>query len=318
MRRWNILVLGAAVLVLGVVFPLQAQTGTAGDFRSATQSEVDPVVWAEVTHSAELDTSAIVGISEPQPFHGVGVEGQGGRVGVSGVANVEAGGIVGERIGVLGEASGGTAGIDYGVVGRADSVGTAAGSYGVYGVAIGGTASLNVGVYGAAAGGAGAGSYAGYFLGTVYAGSLVGPDSDLRLKENLAPANESLPGIMNLEVVSYELKRTPEVLDMSLPEGRQTGFIAQQVAEVFPDLVTEVVHLPVRIPGTDTVSDIEISEPARYLALKQLQMIPYLVKAIQEQQAQIEGLKAQLGPLQNRLAELESENSGQIALASAR
>ncbi len=88
---------------------------------------------------------------------------------------------------------------------------------------------------------------------------------------------------------------------MNLPEGPQVGFIAQQVAEVLPELVVEAVHPPAEDPLDRSLT----AEPIRYQALKTIELIPYLVRAVQEQQAEIEALKAQLLPLRNRLAELE-------------
>jgi uncharacterized coiled-coil protein SlyX len=164
----------------------------------------------------------------------------------------------------------------------------------------------------------GSGGAAVYASGDLeYTGSLVGPVSDLRLKQNLAAAGSSLPRIMDLEVVSYEHTRDPEFSHINLPEGPQVGFVAQQVAEVFPDLVTEMVHPKTVDPERKELA-VEESEPTRLLALKQMNLIPHLVRAIQEQQAQIEALQAQLGPLQQRLAALEVGPQEAVVLASAK
>lgn len=145
-----------------------------------------------------------------------------------------------------------------------------------------------------------------------YTGSLLGP-GDLSFQESRAPLGQALPKLLALEVVSYEHLSTPEVAHLNLPEGPQVGFTAQQVAEVMPNLVVEAVHPPARNPGD---KNLEV-EPIRYLAIKQLELIPYLVKAIQEQQAEIEALKAELAPLRTRLASLEPSAGDQEAQVPA-
>jgi len=130
-----------------------------------------------------------------------------------------------------------------------------------------------------------------------YTGSLLGP-GDLSLKGSLAPADQALPKLLALEVVSYEHVRNEEFAHMNLPEGQQVGFVAQQVAEVLPELVVEAVHPPARDP-LDRSRD---ADPIRYLALKQVELIPYLVKALQEQQAEIEALKADQRRWRSRLS----------------
>ena len=55
------------------------------------------------------------------------------------------------------------------------------------------------------------------------------------------------------------------------------GFIAQEMQDVYPDLVKE---------GEDG-----------YLMLSQVGLIPYMVKTIQEQQEEIESLKAEMNDI---------------------
>ncbi len=126
--------------------------------------------------------------------------------------------------------------------------------------------------------------------------------SDLRFKESLAPLEDALGSLLALEVVSYEHVRSEEAAGLNLPEGPRVGFIAQQVAEVLPELVGEVVHPAAGDPRDKS----QEAEPIRYQALKPIDLIPYLVRALQEQQAQIEALQEQLLPLQHRLAQEDS------------
>lgn len=303
------------VLILPGVCALFADsspyTGTAADFRSAFITANDPVIHAEATHTGNADTRAVRGWSVPKPFFGVGLEGQGGYAGVFGYAVISG---TGSRIGVEGSGTNGT-GTNYGIKGSASGPSGSV-NYGVYGSAGGESGSTSYGVYGTTS--IVDGAVAVYANGDLqYTGDLIGPVSDLRLKENIRNVETSLARIMDLEVVSFEFARNFEFSHINTSEGPQVGFIAQQVAEVFPELVTDVVYPKVEDPLIKDLGAMGEIEQTRLLALKQNKLIPHLVRALQEQQAQIEALKAQLGPLQHRLAELEGSNSGSVALTSA-
>ena len=117
--------------------------------------------------------------------------------------------------------------------------------------------------------------YVGYG-GTVFARSIViSALSDQRLKENIVDLDVGLDKIMALKPRKFDWK-----------EGKGTnkknvrGFIAQELEQVFPDLIDE---------WADPAPEGE----APYKSVRQ-DLIPVLVKAIQEQQAIIESLKARL------------------------
>lgn len=96
--------------------------------------------------------------------------------------------------------------------------------------------------------------------------------SDITLKKNVVPLLSGLEQITALRPVVWNWKN--EVAGKEL----EYGFIAQEVEKILPDLVTNDTWLD----GTER----------KFLAT--YKMIPYLVAAIQEQQIQIEELKAQL------------------------
>jgi hypothetical protein len=77
--------------------------------------------------------------------------------------------------------------------------------------------------------------YAGYFSGNVYCTGSYLP-SDERLKENIQPLQNALDKVMKLDVNTYSYK-TSEFPEMNLPTGMQTGFTAQNIESVFPELV---------------------------------------------------------------------------------
>ena len=108
--------------------------------------------------------------------------------------------------------------------------------------------------------------------------------SDERLKQNIRPMSGALGSVLSLQGVHFEW-RGEEFADKVLPNGIQTGLIAQDVEKIIPD----VVH-------TDT-------DGFKSIAYGKLNVL--LIEAIKEQQAQIEVQKMRLAELESRLEELE-------------
>jgi hypothetical protein len=114
--------------------------------------------------------------------------------------------------------------------------------------------------------------------GTVYSNSGVLTNtnpSDLRLKTDVQDLSWGLSQILALRPVSYAWKNN------HINQGTQYGFIAQEVQTVMPDLVREFETKN----GEETVTRFGLEKDGIYAAM---------VKAIQEQQAIIESLKARL------------------------
>jgi hypothetical protein len=115
--------------------------------------------------------------------------------------------------------------------------------------------------------------------GTVYAtNTTISAISDQRFKENIQDLDVGLDKIMALK---------PRKFDWKAGKGKDIkgdrGFIAQEFEQVFPDLIDE---------WKDPAPEGE--EP--YKSVRQ-DLIPVLVKAIQEQQAMINELKAEVAAL---------------------
>jgi hypothetical protein len=105
--------------------------------------------------------------------------------------------------------------------------------------------------------------------------------SDIRYKENVRDLDAGLDKIMALKPRLYDWK---EGKGANIKNAR--GFIAQEFEQVFPDLIDEW-----RDPAP------EGEEP--YKSVRQ-DLIPVLVKAIQEQQALIESLTTRLTALEQK------------------
>lgn len=184
---------------------------------------------------------------------------------------------------------------------------------GTYAVATGAaTTGYNYGVFGTASNADT--NYAAYFIGDVtYTGTLAGP-SDARLKANVLPieSTSSLDKIMSLRPVSYTYKQD-EYDFMGLPSGQQFGFIAQELGEVFPELVTTQVtpvmeHNEDFDLSLDAGSGIENGDVFRYQGVNYIGLIPVLTTGIQEQQAEIEEQQTDIEALQAEVEELKKQN----------
>jgi hypothetical protein len=118
--------------------------------------------------------------------------------------------------------------------------------------------------------------------GLVYsnAGTLTSTNpSDERLKDNIVDISWGLSEIMKLRPVEYTWKND------KINQGKQYGFIAQEVELVIPELVKEFTISANKELQTQEIVRLGLEKDGIYVSL---------VKAIQEQQAQIEDLKQKL------------------------
>ena len=103
-----------------------------------------------------------------------------------------------------------------------------------------------------------------------------GAISDVKLKENIVDASPKLADLMQVKVRSYNLK--------SGSAHKQLGVIAQELETVFPAMVEEAIDRDLEGNDLGTTSK----------SVKYSVFVPMLIKAMQEQQAIIESLKARL------------------------
>jgi hypothetical protein len=109
--------------------------------------------------------------------------------------------------------------------------------------------------------------------GTIYStNTSVQSISDIRFKENIRSLDSSIDKIMQIEPKIFDWKK-----GKGTGEKNVAGFIAQEIEKILPEIVSEF---------KDNIEDSTLYKSVGYSSL-----IPYLVKAIQEQQAQIEELK---------------------------
>jgi hypothetical protein len=103
--------------------------------------------------------------------------------------------------------------------------------------------------------------------------------SDERLKENVEPVENALQSLSGLRTVKYHLK------DVDGPEDKKKiGVIAQDLVGVLDEVID-----PTFRPGDDT----------EYMGVRYTELVPVLIKAIQEQQNLIESLESRITALES-------------------
>jgi len=224
------------------------------------------------------------------------------------LVNVSVNGIVqynnsssGTSIGVRGQGRGGGYGRCYGVLGNLHSYDYGAGIFGGVDCPQGVSVS---------------GKYAGYFYGGVYVTSSVTAQSfvsqsDERLKENIEPLEDSKTGstldnVLKMNVVKYTYKDfipkpTGEESDsiekeMEVPQ-RHIGLLAQELRELYPDLVYE---------GQDG-----------YLGVNYVELVPVLIRSIQELKAELDEVKGENEAFKTRSAAYDDDETTDVSDATA-
>ncbi len=223
-------------------------------FASNYPSSTTEVVHAEYTGTSNYDAVAVQGISSPADNYGYGGYFEGGYVGVQGVVNP-------------------SGSLTYRAV-QAAATGGSGINYGVYAIASGAALS----------------NFAGYFVGDVTVTGTFSNPSDRRFKAGIEPAGNVLPRVMQLKPARYRFVHNRVGRALNFPEGEQYGFIAQELEQVFPELVKDEIAA---LPGTR-------NERIEYKSVNYLGLIPVLTRAIQEQQAYIESLEKRIEALENR------------------
>jgi len=125
--------------------------------------------------------------------------------------------------------------------------------------------------------------------------------SDRKLKESIQPLNGALESLKKLKPSTYHFKHA-ENKSLNLPEELQFGLIAQELKEIFPNLVKESSIINEEDEFNDTIHSINYTG-----------LVPILIKSIQEmdqviieKENAIQSLQKQLVELDNRLKALEN------------
>ncbi len=199
-------------------------------------------IYGKYEGTGGVNAKAFYGYSLPQAGYGLGGYFYGGFIGIQGIAN---------------NTSSST-------------------SYGLYANAYGGSGN-RYGVYGNSSSGTGT-RYAGYFSGDLaYTGTLISV-SDRMFKTDVQSLPSALSKLMQLKAVNYYFNQDIANGAMHFPNRIQTGFVAQDLGEIFPELIVDATF---EQPDSDI-------DPIDYKGVNYIGMIPILTKSIQEQQSEIE------------------------------
>ncbi|MHC4691218.1 MAG: tail fiber domain-containing protein [Planctomycetota bacterium] len=158
---------------------------------------------------------------------------------------------------------------------RGENLGTGSGGIGVYGSHSG----TGWGVYGSCVSGIGVRAWGGYYgvysVGSIFTTGTYDSSSDVRFKEDVEPLTDSLNTILNLRGVEFSWKQD-EYPEHNFSKERQVGFIAQEVAEVLPEVVNKS------------------NDEEGFYSVSYGRIVPVLVEAIKELKAENDLLKDQL------------------------
>ncbi|HXH20029.1 MAG TPA: tail fiber domain-containing protein, partial [Chitinophagales bacterium] len=177
-------------------------------------------------------------------------------------------------------------------------------------------ASVNIAVLGQVTGDSAHASnyWAGFFDGKVeITGDLVTP-SDRMLKKNIEDIDNALEKLMQLQPRQYEYK-TDEYENITLGKGRHYGLLADELKDVFPELVHEVTH-PAQWKRTGKwLSGTVVHPQMSYSGINYLKLIPVFIQAMKEQQAIIDSLQASVQSMDDRLKALEAKEGVQYRMS---
>ena len=274
---------------------------------------------ASVTASSGGANAAISGISTTN----YGVYGSSGYLGVYGTGtHYGTYGFSQDSIGAVG-ASLGTSGNSYGVFGyNPNNIGVyGSGNIGVKGYSA--SAYDAVGVYGYCEYGYGIlgeshGVTAIVFLGDVSVSGNIYQGSDKSLKQNIRNFSSAMDIINKLHATQYEFRQDGNYKLMNLPVGSHYGLIAQEVETVLPNLIKETKVDPAmatpRKPGEKNIAkDSAKSDVINFKALNYTELIPIMIKGMQELSSQNDSLKNENivqekvnAGLQNQINELKA------------
>ncbi len=110
--------------------------------------------------------------------------------------------------------------------------------------------------------------------------------SDLRYKTNIATIGNALDKVMKLRGINFDWKKS-DYPEIAFGDGRQIGFVAQEIAQVMPEVVSK-----------DSKGIYSVAYGS---------VVPLLVEAMKEQEKKIESQQQQIDDLKKLVAELVSK-----------
>jgi hypothetical protein len=172
---------------------------------------------------------------------------------------------------------------------------------GQFGFGVEGYSSQSYGVWG---GTGNSSSYAAYFSGNVFtSGSYLG--SDEKLKQNIQDFSSGMDIINQLHPKHYQYRQDGNYKLMNLPAGDHYGLIGQEVEKVLPNLIKDTRFEPGRAVPSSESENLKNAETINFKALNYTELIPIMIKGMQEQQALIDQQQQQMQQQQQQINELK-------------
>jgi hypothetical protein len=157
--------------------------------------------------------------------------------------------------------------------------------------------------YGLWAGTGDATTYAAYFSGDVFtSGDYLG--SDEKLKQNIKDFSGAMDIINRLHPRQYEYRRDENYKLMNLPTGAHFGLIAQDVEKLLPGLVKETKFFTAK-SNPSASEELKNMPDIEFKALNYTELIPVIIKGMQEQQQTIRDLQLKNDQLVQQIADLK-------------
>ncbi|WP_207429878.1 tail fiber domain-containing protein [Sabulibacter ruber] len=165
------------------------------------------------------------------------------------------------------------------------------------------------------------GFFAGVFNGGIFSSGTF-QASDKNMKKNVREFGDAMSILHQLKPIQYQYRTDAQYGKLSLPKGNHFGLVAQDVEKVLPDLVKESeLTLP---PSPDnrrkpqragelspaTALKEEKRESINVKSVNYVELVPLLIKAVQEQQETITSLTEKVAQLEAALHKNESGAPG--------
>ncbi len=161
-------------------------------------------------------------------------------------------------------------------------------------------------------------SYAGYFNGNVYTTGSYLP-SDEKLKQNIQNFKSAISILSQLHPKQYQYREDGNYKLMNLPQGQHYGLIAQDVEKVLPGLLKDTKFdvdkatprgkpaADPKDPNAQTKTEvIKTGEVIDFKAINYTELIPIMIKGMQEQQEIIDRQQKEINAQQQKNKELEN------------
>lgn len=165
-------------------------------------------------------------------------------------------------------------------------------------------------------------AYAAVFQGNTYCYGTY-TTSDQSVKKNVTDVKNAMDLIKLLKPKTYEFKEDGKYANLNLPKGNHFGFLAQDIEKLLPGLV-KAAPLEVQNPETAAVqtnalvipdtAGIQKKAPTKIetmqvKAINYTELIPVMIKAMQEQQAQIDAQNQKIEALTEMVNQLSKTNA---------